>query len=296
MSIEDEDQSPADLVLRSKTIFLAKRWCASFSEFPEFHDPDEEEVFNRYCEMILELTPEERELVFTLTEEFLRCFHTQYWPTLKRALAQIEQELFAQINNICIIPLTKPRDIGAGKSASSLLYPCEQILHGMRLNRPIRVCEDPLLLVSKHSNRRDTLIIMVDDYIGTGKTALACIQNYKSTLKKECDVPIVVALVAQQPGIEVITSEGVRVIANHVRQRGISDCSRLSNVLRSLTVMDMIEERFNFPPKYKRGFEASEALVQMASTPNNTFPLFWSTAEYESKGSRKIWPAPFRRY
>lgn len=40
-------------------------------------------------------------------------------------------------------------------------------------------------------------------------------------------------------------------------------------------VMEMIENRIKVRGDFKFGYAGSEALIRMARTPNNTFPVYW---------------------
>jgi hypothetical protein len=133
---------------------------------------------------------------------------------------------------------------------------------------------DPDLL-KQHTNRKKSMILIVDDFIGTGNTAEDALKDYNLRLRIEDDLPIVVALVAQEQGIQKLSKLGVSVVATIIRKRGISDNSEIVDKPRAIELMKTIERQLSINSKYSLGYGRTEALVSMMRTPNNTFPIFW---------------------
>lgn len=244
--------------------------------------------------MLRTLSLEERELVITLAEEFLRCRWNDYPALLDSALASLDPALLQQVDEVVILPLAETRKNGKPKSSSALLYPAKYVvvpnLPGINGKR-IEAYERMSLLKEQCPNRGPTLVLFLDDFIGSGGTAVTTIARFKQEVEKPTDRVFVAALVAQQQGLSALDVLGVDVGVAIKRQKGITESTRIQDGMRALELMDAIETRLDIGPDYRRGYRESEALVTMIRTPNNTFPVFWTSRS--SDGSE--WPAPFRR-
>ena len=143
--------------------------------------------------------------------------------------------------------------------------------------------------VLKEKKYRDNMdsIILIDDFIGSGETALECL-TYLDFLKQEEKKLYVLALVAQKQGIENIRKEGISVFVNVVREKGITDKFDKEEAQQKLDEMEKISKLLQVSKKMLLGYLESESLVAMNKTPNNTFPVYW----HEGKGHSH---APFPR-
>ena len=84
----------------------------------------------------------------------------------------------------------------------------------------------------------------------------------------------------------------IKSIIGESTKKGISNFYEGNDLSTKSTIMTEIERLIPKVKNYKFGFEKSEALVTMAKTPNNTFPVFWK--DFQKKG--KLYKAPFARY
>ena len=124
-------------------------------------------------------------------------------------------------------------------------------------------------------------------FIGTGETAVKGINDILSKVADRNRI-YVIALVAQNVGIEAIESLGIRIYADVIRFKGISDYYKDEELIEKINLMEAIERKLAIKRKYRFGYGASEALVTMKRTPNNTFPVFWEENDRANK-------APFPR-
>ena len=99
----------------------------------------------------------------------------------------------------------------------------------------------------------------------------------------------VLALVAQEEGVDYIQKLGVELYVGETRRKGISDYYTDEEAEHRLKLMEEIEDKMSVKRNYRLGYGQSEALVTMCRTPNNTFPVFW-----EEKGNMKLAPFPRR--
>lgn len=252
-------------------------------------------VLDRFAEMLALLSREERALILTLVEDFLHCSFLKQWPLLREALNAIPEDLVSGASKIILLPLAETGDDGKPKSPSGLIYPtANYLLPFMPKFTGIRVIPYDKLarLKSKQSFRRDSLIVLLDDFIGSGGTAVKTIRRYRRDLMKRDDRLVIVVVAAQQQGIDLIAKENVPTFAARTRLKGITESTVINERPAALAIMDRLEKRLGVQAGYLRGYGGCEALVKMTRTPNNTFPIFW----HPTTASGEAWPAPFRRF
>lgn len=275
-----------DLLGKVTTLFGKLNWDIS----------GKKEIFNNYCKMLSQLSQQEQELILQLTEDFVYCPFLSYLDMMTKVIHKIDTEKINKCRQVYVIALHTQKDLQKAKSSTILPYIyATQVLAPTPIfsNKTIKQFID-INALRENPNRKNTLVLFCDDYIGTGDTASDVIKYYKDAdnkLKVESDIPIVLTLVAQEQGVTAIESLGIDVVAYIIKKRGISDSDKFQNIEAALRTMDLIEAKLKIKKDFKYGYKASEALVSMMRTPNNTFPVFWI-----SKGKDgKLWPAPFKR-
>ena len=120
-------------------------------------------------------------------------------------------------------------------------------------------------------------VVLVDDYLGSGKTALDAI----GYVKKVCPYPIdnvdilVLCIVAMKAGVEKLNAEGIQVYCSHEESKGITDYYDGDELEIASSLMHSIEKIIKVNNQNIFGYSQSEALVCMERCPNNTFPIYW---------------------
>jgi hypothetical protein len=252
-------------------------------------------VFEKFGELLSRLSPDERSLILTLLEDFLHCSFFDLLPLLTNALDSIPASMTTGVSRVILLPLAETRKNGKPKSPSALLYPAENVLLPYMTRFagiPISGYEKMELLATEAKFRSDSLIILLDDFIGSGETAVKTVERFRTTVANPSDRLAVCAVAAQQQGLDLIAAQSVDAYVAIVRSKGISDSLTISNKTAALLVMDNLERRLGVHPDYRRGYRQCEALIAMMRTPNNTFPIFW----HPTTQSGDPWPAPFRRF
>ena len=252
-------------------------------------------VYDRFCERLAELENDtQRDLILDLAENFLWVNSGMYEKYLIDAFDKLfhdEDWKPEKGKNIFICPLLPERDFEKKKSSTFMLYLCESILlrtYEEFQDGQIRICETPEVV--KEQKYRDVMgaLILIDDFIGSGQTALECL-TYLKFLQEEGKKIYILTLVAQKEGVENIQKEtGISVYAKAVREKGISDRYDKEEAEEKRKEMKKISRLLQAPKGMDLGFEKSESLVAMNKTPNNTFPVYWC----EKKGHTH---APFPR-
>jgi hypothetical protein len=274
-------------LIRISQIFEKNNWLI------ESKEDAKDSLFNRFCERILEINEnKKRDLVLELTERYLWVQEEQYIYYLIDAVKKMMQ-MKPEINEktkIYIMPLVSPKDEGKTKSSSMLVY----LFNSVKLRHDNVLSRYKFEIIDKNENlslyleNKDAILVLADDYVGTGETAEKCLLHILK-MKVEISQIAIVSLVAQQMGLDYLSKYTVCVSASVVRQRGISDFYEDEILHENIQLMREIEDKMSIREKYKFGYKKSEALVTMCRTPNNTFPIFW-----EESGNMKI--APFPRF
>ena len=276
-----------DIIKRLHDAFVVKNWITTDDNLDSGFDT----LFDKYCEMLALLSPEEQQLILDLTLDFQYFPFNRYNSLLFKAISCITKEYITYFDDIYIVPMKNPEDEKKLKSDSSVMYPCKhEILKKFSVDR-IEALDRLEMLGGTAASRTNSLIIFVDDFIGTGETAIAAFNEYLSKYAVDDDEVIAVSLVAQEMGLAAIKEFGIAAYNAVTINKGISDSEVISDKLTAFALMDKIERRLKIPPLYKRGYKASEALVSLIRTPDNTFPVFWNNSSVGSE----VWPAPFYR-
>lgn len=281
-----------EFLLRVADLFARKKWPVAPAVQEVYPNQREANLYSRFCEMLARMKEDERELVIQLGDDFLFCPLGNYVGMLERALAQIPTSLLAGVSQVIFAPLVAPKDYGKVKSGHTVAYFAPNSRAFIPNLTPINCtsASDPRELANKYSSRSMSCIIFCDDFIGTGKTAGSALSEYKAMFAKNDDRVAVVSLVIQQCGYDKISSIVPTYYAAKL-PKGISDSMSLANRSEAALTMRRLEQSMNIPPEYAFGYGRSEALVSMARTPNNTFPVFWTTRVVDKLN----WPAPFPR-
>lgn len=268
-------------VTKLYTIFEQKKW--------KIQEDGDYSVFDRFCSRLAELeNDEERDLIIELTNEFLWVQSSMYEEYLLKALKKLFKSKEwnpEKGENIYICPLLSEKDFGKLKSSTYMLYLCQSILmrtYSEFQEEQIRICETPEVL-KVHEDRIGSLIL-IDDFIGSGETALECLE-YLNFINKKIHI---VSLVAQEEGINNISKENVSVFTAVPRKKAITDAYSELEAKEKIEEMVKINRRLHTPKGMQLGYANTESLVAMIKTPNNTFPVYW----YEHKNHSY---APFVR-
>jgi len=245
--------------------------------------------FNRFCLMLEGLAKDEQSLLLELSEHYLTIGFPVYINHLEIVLCKA---LTADGNNVFsklyFMPLIAPEDKGKIKSGPILTYMLTgtDLLYSAILKGKERIIVNDSFTYKNQINKSNSsVLILVDDFIGTGETAVHALGDlFKQDFRN--DKIIVISLVAQQEGLNRIHDLGVKAYTSIEHSKGISDNFLGEDGMMRLNIMNSIELKRRIDKGYKWGYGQSEALVTMGKTPDNTFPIFW----YEK--NKQIAPFP----
>ncbi|MGO9116873.1 MAG: hypothetical protein ACLQPD_04585 [Desulfomonilaceae bacterium] len=265
-------------------------------------------LYDRFCDMLAQLSVDEQELVCTLTSDFFRCrpYTPPYLQLTWALLSSINPTRVSNAKAVFLIPITSPEDSERRKTKSgpTLTYcawndvmPSHPRYERKILSGCVRAIDSLTPLYETQNQRQDSLLIFMDDFVGSGETAARVLTEYAQRCRSATDSLVLAPLVAQRMGISHVRrkcdalSLDVEIVVGLERGRGISDSDRFPDIDHALEIMEGIEKKLKVRSKFWRGYREAQALVQIMRTPNCTFPIYWCT--WAADGTR--WPAPFWR-
>lgn len=146
----------------------------------------------------------------------------------------------------------------------------------------------------KKAQKRHVNIFLVDDFIGSGKTALSRVEELGRIYSEEQVVIKVRVLVATEQGLEHLRNNNVDVESIITINRSIDDNFDEFEALRRRQVMKRIEE--GLLPIYKGrempslgyGGTQSAYYIEASNASNNIFPIFWWPMTSSSRRRKTI--------
>lgn len=267
------------------TLFEEKGW-----EIDEEHN--ESSLFNRFCELLNCLSLEQQEFIIDLTYKYQKVSFDEYTKLINETLNQIVAKIkdFKELKTVYVMPLVPEEDRNKIKSSTlvAYLFQSPQIKYNQDVSKIDFKVRNELTAkeLNKINESPKVKLLLVDDFIGTGETALSAYEFYQSLGIKSQEI-IIVSLVSLFSGYDLIRKEGINIFSGKVLKRALSDYYHENELATKMTIMKSIEEIVAPHDDYKFGYKGSEALITLVRTPNNTFPVYW----LDKKGNR----APFPR-
>ncbi|WP_156092511.1 phosphoribosyltransferase-like protein [Rhodovibrio salinarum] len=254
------------------------------------------ERFEIFCEFLDKLDVEERNLAICLTEAFVEIDISDYVFHLRAAFEKFDDTNICEKTRVFVVPLRSPEDKRKGKAKSSSSLPYFFVSNVIPVLGKFQKNQKEALYSEEALNdyfaeRGPSLIIALDDFVGSGDTCHKFIDEMENNYLKKEDSLAIIAISALESGYKSITERGYKMLYSVMQKRGITDSDIIGDKEKALRLVDNIEKRINVSSEYQRGYKQSEALIKLARTPNNTFPMYWTTKKVKGVP----WPAPFPR-
>lgn len=286
---KDKSGLSVEVFFRLKEIFEEKSWDIEHDEENPFS------VFNRFCSCLSKLDSEQQLLLLELTERFKRIKQEEYPLHISKALTKFaanEMVNFSEIKNIFVTPLLAPEDFGKPKSSTFVYYSLKGILPytSAFVNKKYFYLDgiDQLDIRHKDINKDNSILLVVDDFVGTGDTSISALSYLIKEKKITKDKIVVLTIAAMEQGFSNVEEFGNTIHTSFLLEKGISDFYPEDKAIQNFSIMDAIDRKIKTHTNEKYGYGESEALISLIRTPNNTFPIFW-----KEKGDRI---APFPRH
>ena len=185
------------------------------------------------------------------------------------------------------VTCTPKTDVGSVKSSSAVLYQLKGTTMKQHLQLNPKIVIENIQKLPDYVITDSSIIVLVDDFIGTGETALAAvdyIHEMVPALKDNSQI-VVFSIIALRNGVECLNNVGVKTYCSIEKRKAISEEMVDSDREAATAIMQQIESKLKkLKADYRFGYKGSEALVSMERCPNNTFPVYWLTknvAPYE---------------
>lgn len=253
---------------------------------------DKTTLFERFCDLLSRLNEEQQEFIIELTYDYQIIDFNKYTDLINSILCEMYTTLdyMKDLKSIFIMPLVSEENKNKIKSSTLVAYLFQTPL--LKYNKKISKLSFKVRneLTDNEINRINespkTILLLVDDFIGTGETALSAFEYYKGLgIKKE--KIIICSIVSQKIGYDLLTQNGILVFYGELHNRALTDKFKDYELEEKLKIMQSIERIISPHEDYKFGYKSSEALVTLVRTPNNTFPIYWLE---KSKGPKVPFP------
>ncbi|MPM86917.1 hypothetical protein SDC9_134010 [bioreactor metagenome] len=213
----------ADAFLSLVQVFKKNGW-----EIPD-ENAGLESRFNRFCERLSMFNSAEQHLIIELTQRFVVIDGNDYPTLLLKLLDHIREDeaaTFKDVDKFFIFPLVAPEDIEKTKSSNFVWYyfQNEHIKYNpIFLDKTLVYCDIHKISWAKNL-KQNQKVILLDDYIGSGETAVNALKWFCNDYKIPAQNIIILSIAAQEIGIKHIQKElGVDVFSYYIFKRGISD-------------------------------------------------------------------------
>jgi Uracil phosphoribosyltransferase len=254
--------------LELEEIFNSKKWEIDKSA-KKFSS-----LFNRFSSRLDVYRDEEQKLILDLTKDFTQVFikdlDTYFFNSI-RLIKDIDQ-----YSTIIFAPLkySWERKI---KSADHLWYHAKSFFDfSYESFDKKKYFTSNWKTVGEKVKQKNSLLILLDDFIGTGGTGSKIIKQLKGEGILNSNY-YVLTLLGQDEGIKNLVAEFGNIIACAcILNKGISDKFEGEELVNKTKLMLQMEKVINVEPEFEFGFGRSESLIAIhGKSPNNTFPVFW---------------------
>lgn len=241
--------------------------------------------FERFYKTLALLDDNEQSFLIDLSYRFDHIPIGSYMQYMKEPLKKLRIDQGG--NNLLFVTCTPKEDVGAVKSSAAVLYQLKGTTIKQFVDFHPFFVVDNITKLSQCSIHKNTTIILVDDFVGTGETAVAAVDYIHELIPSLTDNKqiILFCIVALSRGIKRLQDIGIKTYCAIERHRGITDELSTDKREAAIAMMQSIEKRINkLDDEFAFGYKGSEALVCLERCPNNTFPIYWLTknvAPYE---------------
>ena len=254
-------------------------------------------ALNRIGDLMSTLNEEECFLISQILDRFLWAPNEEYNTLFLRALNRIPPSKFIGIKNLVFVPIFKKTDEGKIKSSLGVAY----LSKAGFIKYYSRYEELNIIPLKNHRDLQknidngnfsldDSLIVYCDDFIGTGKTVIDCLDWVISECSLEIENITILGLAGMSSGLNKILEINQACYFGETVQRAITDSFNDAEIPKYIKVMLDMGLDIDCKSHYSLGFKKSEAAVSMIRTPNNTFPIFWNSFKRKEPYCKPIFP------
>lgn len=269
------------IILKLQEIFTEKGWVTN------------SKAYERFVNCLNKLSLEEQEFVLEVTNNYIYFGIEKYEELVIKMFNKAYSESLLKKRKIIIVPLLKftgdfENEMKQVKSSNLVAYIMKSTaiqyfdwLRGKNISVYNFLNDNEI----KQVNEKEQVVIFVDDYIGSGKTAFNCIEAYcERGLEKENF--FIMSMFIESVAKKLFTEHEIKFIDAEIKYNNIRDIYN-EDFEEKERMIRQIGRKIKAPDEYFLGYGEIGALLSLIRTPNNTLPFYWST----SKGRK----APFPR-
>ncbi len=234
------------------------------------------EAFSSFSNLIFE-KDEEYDLFLELLREFHWISLNDYYNSCRQLLIEIINDLTTGNQNVYIFPIIAKNQQTKNKSGNFIAYLIKSLLPSIENSDKFKFDDiNNFEEVAKIKYRKSDILLLVDDFIGSGETLEECLKDIKTTNKNIGDKFRILTIAIKKDTYDNL-SKKYTIYKNIEVLKGISDYNIGDDVRQKKEIMRNIENRiFSKVGDYSLGFKESESLISLLRTPDNTFPIFWN--------------------
>lgn len=266
-------------------IFKTNKW--SERDIDEF-------VFDNFCKLLNNLEEKQRELVIELIERYKWISFAEYPEKILATLESIEQEKLEKLKYIYLFPVIKLEDEGGFKSGQFLIYQIKAFKRHLKKYSHITfkyVSKFESLIEPDFKLNADEAIFLIDDYIGSGETINECLNIIRKNTSITSEKINIITLATQKETAFQLSKEGISIYTDYYSPKGLTDYNDSELLKEKAELMLSIESMIPGGANFSFGYNKTEALITLARTPDNTFPIFWM----KHRVGKQKFDAPFSR-
>jgi hypothetical protein len=275
-----------EAINRLNKIFRTKDWRA--------HDNDDH-VWESFCILLDKIEPEQRLLMIELSERYKWIPVGQYQEHILAALDIVEEEKLKQLKTIYFFPIGSKHDredFKSGRMVATIVKCSESLLKRKKKYEHLHFTYvTGYTQLSTVQLTTEGAFFLLDDYVGSGETVNNCLNQMRATNQIPNNKLNVVSIATQAEVRDQLIDQGISFYAAYISNKGISDYYNGSTLTSKKETMLRLERLIPAGSSYSFGYKATEALITVARTPDNTFPIFWK----KHKISGRTYDAPFLR-
>ncbi|MDW3190939.1 MAG: hypothetical protein R8G66_01155 [Cytophagales bacterium] len=262
------------------SIFFEKGWSKNHYS---------RDAFDALSNLVANINEEQQDLILELLDRYHWIKFNESEPGVYQMLEFIDK-ISSSFKRLYIGPIIKISDDGKIKSGHGATYIIKSLSpRTTRLKTSNTKFIDSYDGLKLKDNER---LLVVDDYIGSGKTALIALNELNSIFKIPTSKITLVVFGAQESALDELQARGIDFYVYQKYKKGISDFYTDTSLTNKSELMKKVE---NLIPKLNRdysfGMNQTEALVTFNErTPNNTFPIFWMKHKYKNKEFEPAFP------
>ncbi|AMA48756.1 phosphoribosyltransferase [Flavobacterium covae] len=234
------------------------------------------EALSNFSNIIFE-KDEEYDLFLELLREFHWISLNDYYNSCKKLLTEIINDLDSSNQNIYIFPIITKNQNSKIKSGYLVAYLIKSLIASIEIIHTYKFEDvNNFVDIGKIKFKKNDVLLLVDDFIGSGETLEECIQDVKKANKNIGD-KFKILTIAIKKDTYIRLSKKYNIYKKLEILKGISDYNTGDDINEKKLIMRNIENRiFSSIDDYSLGFKESESLITLLRTPDNTFPIFWN--------------------